>query len=66
MNKTTFIVCKLCGMSIKREKDIYKHMNTKHDHDLYLLVVMAYGDKDDYIAFNEKGEMVQRKEVTPV
>ena len=40
-------------------------MNAKHDHDLYMLVVMAYGDKDDYSAFNEKGEMIQKKEVTP-
>jgi hypothetical protein len=65
MIKATFTVCKFCGMEIKREKDIYKHMSTKHDHDLYLLVVMAYGDKDDYIAFNERGEMVQVQEVTP-
>lgn len=52
-------------MEIKKEKDIYKHMNTKHDHELYLLVVMVYGDKDNYITYNEKGEMVQSMEVTP-
>lgn len=66
MNKLkTFNVCKFCGMEIKKEKDIYKHMNTKHDHELYLLVVMVYGDKDNYITYNEKGEMVQSMEVTP-
>ena len=65
MNKQTFLVCKFCGMEIKREKDIYKHMSKVHDHELYLLTVMVYGDKDEYIYYNDKGEPEQIKEVTP-